>query len=250
MSGSDTSSSHLEAPIEYYIQGALAFHQQSCYGAFPEPQHPALTTPPAPPVQQEPDEQSIADISRLSQLAAVLQGRRSQRQRGRQVDLHDLESCLGTALGRQPDSDTFPYPSAGSTYTVTAFCILLDMADGTSGVYLFNATDNRLERLALPSPDPAEGEGELLRTTVLNSATAQAIVVLTTDMACLGARYGERSYRYALIEAGHMGQNLLTAFALAGVGACPIGGIHDAHVAQAVGLVEATELCLYAIAVP
>ena len=40
-------------------------------------------------------------------------------------------------------------------------------------------------------------------------------------------RYRERAYRYALLEAGHIGQNVYLAAEAAGLGACAVGAFFD-----------------------
>ena len=62
-------------------------------------------------------------------------------------------------------------------------------------------------------------------------------------------KYRERTYRYALLEAGHVGQNLyLTATAL-GLGACAVGAFLDDELNGLLGLDGEQEAALYIIAV-
>jgi len=41
------------------------------------------------------------------------------------------------------------------------------------------------------------------------------------------AKYRERTYRYVLLEAGHVGQNLCLAATGLGLGACTVGAFDD-----------------------
>ncbi len=53
------------------------------------------------------------------------------------------------------------------------------------------------------------------------------MIVLTAVFQRLRWRYQERSYRYALIEVGHIGQNVYLAAEAAGLGACAVGAFFD-----------------------
>jgi len=43
----------------------------------------------------------------------------------------------------------------------------------------------------------------------------------------LRRKYQERTYRYALLEAGHLGQNVYLAATAMGMGACAVGAFLD-----------------------
>jgi nitroreductase len=89
---------------------------------------------------------------------------------------------------------------------------------------------------------------ELLRTTVLRAQTVQAVLILVADMHGVGARYGERGYRYALLEAGHLSQNLALAFEARAISHCPIGGFFDDVARRVFALPDPLHLPLYAMA--
>ena len=59
-------------------------------------------------------------------------------------------------------------------------------------------------------------------------------------------KYGERGYRFCLLEAGHIAQNLLLAASAEGLAALPIGGFIDDELNEMAGLdgVEAAVLYL------
>jgi SagB-type dehydrogenase family enzyme len=61
-------------------------------------------------------------------------------------------------------------------------------------------------------------------------------------------KYGLRGYRFALLEAGHVAQNVvLTATAL-GLAAVPLGGFYDRPTDEFLGLDGVNESTLYTIA--
>ena len=61
-------------------------------------------------------------------------------------------------------------------------------------------------------------------------------------------RYGDRGYRYLLIEAGHVGQNLALLATATGVGSLSLGGFYDDEVSSMLGLNPNFEFPLYGIA--
>jgi len=55
-------------------------------------------------------------------------------------------------------------------------------------------------------------------------------LVITAEYARITSRYGERGVRYALIEAGHMGQNIFLQAEALGLGAGIVGAFQDEDV--------------------
>lgn len=72
-------------------------------------------------------------------------------------------------------------------------------------------------------------------------------MLLLTDLAALDRAWGARGYRYALIEAGRLGQQAYLAATAVGWGACGIGAIYDREAADLLGLKEAALLYLVGI---
>jgi SagB-type dehydrogenase family enzyme len=61
-------------------------------------------------------------------------------------------------------------------------------------------------------------------------------VLFMTDLADLDRNWGPRGYRYAMIEAGRLGQQAYLAATASGWGACGIGAIYDREAADLLGL--------------
>jgi SagB-type dehydrogenase family enzyme len=60
-------------------------------------------------------------------------------------------------------------------------------------------------------------------------------------------KYGQRGYRFALLEAGHVMQNILLAATALGVPALPLGGFYDDRVDTLLGLNGVDESALYGV---
>ena len=80
-------------------------------------------------------------------------------------------------------------------------------------------------------------------------AQAAVCFVLTAIFQRTRWRYRERAYRYVLLEAGHLGQNLYLAASSIGLGACAVGAFLDDKLNDLLGLDGEQEAVLYIIAV-
>ena len=60
-------------------------------------------------------------------------------------------------------------------------------------------------------------------------------------------KYGQRAYRFALLEAGHIAQNLLLASEGLGLGALPVGGFFDDEINDLLGLDGCSEFVIYLV---
>jgi nitroreductase len=108
-----------------------------------------------------------------------------------------------------------PTPSAGNISKVEL--TLLSYPEGT--IYRINA--NSIKRSAqLP-----EGMSEnLIYRQIKGSGW---LFLFSADIECYIRRYGTRSYRFVLLEAGHLCQALMEKFSHIGLATCPIGGFND-----------------------
>jgi SagB-type dehydrogenase family enzyme len=130
-------------------------------------------------------------------------------------------------------------PSAGALYPLELYVATAE------GVDRYVPADHRLQRHQDGDTRPA------LRGAALGQPwveQAPAVFVITAAVHRLERKYGERSARYAHIEAGHVGQNLLLQAVALGLGAVPVGAYNDEQVAQALQL-PADQTPLYLIPV-
>lgn len=62
-------------------------------------------------------------------------------------------------------------------------------------------------------------------------------------------KYGSRGYRYALLEAGHLVQNMCLVATSEGIGSLPLGGFYDDDMAKLIGVDPVKEPVIYGLAV-
>jgi SagB-type dehydrogenase family enzyme len=140
-----------------------------------------------------------------------------------------------------------PVPSAGGLYPLELYVLVRSVERLEAGVYHYAALPHALEQVrARPLPRP------LLAAAYLGqpyAGDASAVVVLTAVVERALAKYGDRGYRYLLLEAGHAAQNLELAAAALSLGACDLGGFVDHDVTELLDLDGDEEIPLSSVAV-
>ncbi|MFW8628039.1 thiopeptide-type bacteriocin biosynthesis protein [Deinococcus sp. ME38] len=223
------------------LPASAAFHAQSSYS----PLRPPSIPPVAPPVTSEPAGWRLPPGHLPAQsLAGALTGRRSSRAfTGAPLTPELLGEVLRLSLGASaPGRRT--YPSAGGFHANRAYVVPLRVTDLPGGAFRYQAQHHALLEVA---PDGSGVAGALHFAHERDLARAAAVVFITTDLGVMGHKYGERAYRFALQESGHMAQNLLLCAAAAGLPAVPLGNFLDDVSAQVLRLPD-TEHVLYAVA--
>jgi SagB-type dehydrogenase family enzyme len=137
-------------------------------------------------------------------------------------------------------------PSGGALYPLELFVAALRVDGLDPGVYHFDPLGSVVEtvRHGLEHGEVAE-----LSTYPEIVAGCGALIVISAVFGRSRFKYGLRAYRFALLEAGHVGQNLLLAAAALGLAAVPLGGFYDRRADQFLGLDGVNESTLYMVAV-
>jgi len=106
-------------------------------------------------------------------------------------------------------------PSAGALYAGEVYVVAKRVTELPPGVYFYSVPDHALLRIAA-GPLADEVARSVERPGAL--AGAAAFVLLTNVFGRYMGRYADRGYRYALIDSGHIGENLRLAALTAGLG--------------------------------
>ncbi len=138
-------------------------------------------------------------------------------------------------------------PSGGALYPLELYCVVRNVVSVKPGVYFYDPSRHLLHRVA-------DGDATRDLTDAMPSARASieascVSIVLASVLPRIRFKYGERSYRFALLEAGHIAQNILLAAQDLGLGALPIGGFLDDHVNRLLGLDGVDEVALYVLTI-
>jgi SagB-type dehydrogenase family enzyme len=136
-------------------------------------------------------------------------------------------------------------PSSGALYPIEIYPVVNRVEGVASGVYHYDIRRHGLTRLRA-----GDVGGDVMRYGLDQDflATANVVMILTLIHQRMRFKYRDRSYRYGLLEAGHLGQNLyLTATAM-GLGACAVGAFHDDGINDLLGVDGGEEAAVYLLA--
>jgi SagB-type dehydrogenase family enzyme len=185
-------------------------------------------------------------------LAEALRGRRSQRSFGSGgLTLCELATVLDAAYGvTRPATADDPQPlrtvpSGGALYPLEVYAVLARVEGAETGLYHLDPLRQTLEVLSLgPSPLAALKEAAVYPEIVEGCA----VTLLVTGMFWRSRfKYGLRGYRFTLLEAGHLVQNVVLMCAALELAAVPIGGFYDRPVDELLGADGVNESIVYAV---
>ena len=179
-------------------------------------------------------------------LRAALTRRRSARAGAtHSVKLDELGALLEAGYGSRPHAAQLrrPVPSAGALYPLELYVLAVDVEHLEPSVAHYNPFRHRLETLG--ALDPARAGAALVDPALVEGSAA--LVVVTAMFWRARFKYGARGYRFALLEAGHLVQNLVLAASVLGLSALPIGGFYDRRLDALVGADGLDEASLYAL---
>lgn len=136
-------------------------------------------------------------------------------------------------------------PSGGALYPTELYVVALQVEEVTPGVYHHNSIEGCFEQVC-----PGDASSALRKLTFTEEVGhAAAVFAITAIPLKTRIKYGERGYRFMLMEAGHIAQNILLTAAALGLSATPIGGFIDDELDQLLRIDGVDELSLYLVAV-
>jgi SagB-type dehydrogenase family enzyme len=182
----------------------------------------------------------------------VLERRSERKFSGEPISLPVLAKilCLGDGISKEmPQSDGTNWlmrtaPSGGALFPIDLYCIALKVDGIDPGLYYFHTLQNNLIQL-----NQFEYTQKLLESTYLDESLnkAAAFIFMSAVMPRIKFKYGERAYRFTLLEAGHIAQNLLLATHAMGLGGLPVGGFIDDKINDILQLDGCDEIALYGV---
>jgi|SRR5215218_4716123 len=183
-------------------------------------------------------------------LEAALERRRSTRDF---VDRAVPFEQLGAVLGTYRRSAELALPqgslalrtaaSAGGLYPVELYLLATKVAGLARGLYHYRPSER-----ALAAVRPDDGEADTaLQSLILDPQQAESAagaIVLSARFDRSAGKYGERGYRYILVEAGEIAQTLALGAAAVGVGMVGHGAFYDDRANRLLGIDGFTESVL------
>ena len=126
-------------------------------------------------------------------------------------------------------------PSGGALYPMDVYAVVGEncVKGLESGAYHY---DPKSHAVSLVSKGDLRNKvaGAALSQTWM--ATAPLNILITAEYDRITSKYGKRGIRYAIIEAGHIGQNILLQSEAMGLGAGIVGAFNDEKVRQVVNI--------------
>ena len=136
-------------------------------------------------------------------------------------------------------------PSSGALYPIEVYAVVHRVDGIDPGVYHYAYREHALEQIRAGD----------FRAAVVDQAIAQeflgecgVVLFLTMIMQRMRPKYQDRSYRYGLLEAGHLGENAYLAATSMGLGACGVGAFMDDAINEMLGVDGIEEAAVYMLA--
>ncbi|MFZ0391774.1 MAG: SagB/ThcOx family dehydrogenase, partial [Calditrichia bacterium] len=131
-------------------------------------------------------------------------------------------------------------PSASGLYSTDIYVAAIRVNDLSTGIHYFNANNHQLLKIA------EKNAADSLRPAAfdLSCMDAPVILILTSNFLRNEWKFRERAYRYCLMDAGYVVQNLMVAAAALGLSVNLIGDFRDDDVNKLLQLNESGEACL------
>jgi SagB-type dehydrogenase family enzyme len=129
-------------------------------------------------------------------------------------------------------------------YPVETYVFAFAVSELATGLYHYVPLDGVLEQLRLL---PGSGVANAFLPPGLSAARPPLMVALSAVFERTQLKYLERGYRFTLLEAGHMAQNLLLLATALCLNAVPVGGFWDEPFNETLGFDPAREAVIYAV---
>jgi SagB-type dehydrogenase family enzyme len=172
----------------------------------------------------------------------------------REVSLRELSTVLQMTNGLTGEKNkaggkylTRAAPSAGALYPTLTYVVVRAVEGLEPGLYHYDAKGHALQ-LVKPGFDVLGAVAETTGGPALVRGASFALV-FTTEYFRTSFKYGERSYRYSLLDAGHVAGNAMVAAEYVGLASTPIGRFDDGALNAILGVDEAREAALLVLPV-
>lgn len=187
-------------------------------------------------------------------LFQALEKRSSQREgMGKEISLNDLSLLLKYSCGITRKSANGDgrrvQPSGGARYPIETYGLLLKPGKGLKpGFFHYDVEEHHLDLFWQEKISQEKLAGIATYEFIKD---ASLIIFLTAVFWRTQIKYGQRGYRFALIEAGHIGQNIYLLCQALGFKCCALGGfrISDEKIEEMLGVDGVTESLVYALAI-
>lgn len=161
------------------------------------------------------------------------------------VKMQSLSTLLyfSSGINKKKRPDRRFYPSAGGRFPLEIYLISLN-CEITNGIYHYNIPSHCLEKLALIQTLDFQ---QYFNQKWISKAAC--LILISSVFKRTTVKYGNRGYRYILIETGHLAQNLYLCTTALNLTATAIGGFNDGKINKLLDIDGVNESVVYILAV-
>ncbi len=141
----------------------------------------------------------------------------------RPLSLDEFSQLLWSAYGIT-EGFKRTVPSAGALYPMDIYAAVGLVNDVKAGIYHYIPEEHGISLILKGDMRSSIAEASLFQMWM---ADAPVLFIITVEYHRITIKYGERGIRYALMEAGHIAQNLFLQAEALGLGAGIVGAFHD-----------------------
>jgi SagB-type dehydrogenase family enzyme len=163
-----------------------------------------------------------------------------------------LSGVLHSAMGITSSFGLAPHgeqcfrttPSGGALYPSEIYVLAFAVEGVPAGLHHFDPFERVLEVIR-----PGDHRSELCAALPMAHLTEKcaAALVITSMFWRTRFKYGQRGYRFALLEAGHLVQNIVLAATALDLASLPVGGFYDRALADLLMIDGINEAPLYVV---
>lgn len=209
--------------------------------SLPFPQYPAFPLP------------SPASAPTMPLAEAIVQRRSAGTLSPQPIRLETLASLLHFAYGVTSDKEDGTAlralraaPSGGALFPLELYFHATNVTGLKAGIYHYDPTRNEVQLLREGNEIHAVADAMVQQDIATGSSL---IIWITAIFERTVFKYGDRGYRFVLIEAGHVGQNLNLVATALGLECLNIGGFFDRRMDELLGLDGLTHSTIYMAAI-
>ena len=176
----------------------------------------------------KPDQEGQVSVER-----AIRERRTIRDFQGKALSLGQLGQLLwaGQGITEREGFQRRAAPSGGGLYPLDLYAVVADQGviGLDSGVYRYLPQTHALSKVGGGDQRQSIAKKALHQMWM---AGAPVIVAITAEYQRITRKYGERGIRYALIEVGHVGQNIFLQAEALGLGTGIVGAFEDKEIAS------------------
>jgi len=164
----------------------------------------------------------------------------------KKLSIRTLSTLLYYSLGIRNASEKDPnslrrfYPSAGGKYPIEAYVLAQSVSGLHKGAYHYYVREHLLE--LVEDELPLNLQKYFTEEFLLD---APVVIVLTSIFVRTTVKYGIRGYNLALLEAGHVGQNIYLNSSDLQLSVCAAGGFYEDALSKLLNIETKIETPIY-----